>query len=141
MVVGAVTNQRPDLFGAVLAQAGVMDMLRYHQFTIGRAWSADYGLAENEDEFKALYAYSPYHNVRPGTRYPAILVTTSDFDDRVVPGHSFKYAAALQAAQVGQAPVLIRISRSTGHNGGMKPTMLAIESRPTCGPSWPPTWG
>ncbi|HEX7878332.1 MAG TPA: prolyl oligopeptidase family serine peptidase, partial [Candidatus Eisenbacteria bacterium] len=127
MVVGAVTNQRPDLFGAVLAQAGVMDMLRYDKFTIGKAWSADYGLSENEDEFKALYAYSPYHNVRPGTHYPAILVTTSDFDDRVVPGHSFKYAAALQAAQAGSNPVLIRISRSTGHNGGMKPTMLAID--------------
>jgi len=127
MVVGAVANQRPDLFSAVLVQAGVMDMLRYHRFTIGKAWAADYGLPENEDEFRALHAYSPYHNVRSGTNYPAILVTTADFDDRVVPGHSFKYAAALQAAQAGIAPVIIRISRSTGHSGGMKPTALAID--------------
>ena len=127
MVVGAVANQRPDLFGAVLVQAGVMDMLRYHRFTIGKAWAADYGLPDNEEEFRALHAYSPYHNVKPGTNYPAMLVTTADFDDRVVPGHSFKYAAALQAAQAGEAPVLIRISRSTGHNGAMKPTSIAID--------------
>jgi prolyl oligopeptidase len=126
MVVGAVANQRPDLFGAVIPQAGVMDMLRYHRFTVGRAWAADYGLAENPIEFKALFAYSPYHNVNPGTRYPAILVTTADHDDRVVPGHSFKYAAALQAAQAGEAPVLISISRSTGHTSSLKARTKSI---------------
>lgn len=127
MVAGAVINQRPELFGAALPQAGVMDMLRYHRFTVGRAWSADYGLAENPVEFKALYAYSPYHNVKPGTRYPAILVTTADHDDRVVPGHSFKYAAALQAAQAGEAPVLIAISRSTGHTSSLRARSRGVE--------------
>lgn len=128
MVVGAVVNQRPDLFGAVLAQAGVMDMLRYHHFTIGKAWSADYGLPDNEAEFRALLAYSPYHNVKPGISYPAILVTTADFDDRVVPAHSFKYAAALQSALAGRGGLaMIRISRSAGHSGGMKPTTQAIQ--------------
>jgi prolyl oligopeptidase len=127
MVVGAVANQRPELFGAVIPQAGVMDMLRYHRFTVGRAWAADYGLAENPIEFKALRAYSPYHNVAPGTRYPAILVTTADHDDRVVPGHSFKYAAALQAAQAGEAPVLISISRSAGHTSSLKARTKSVD--------------
>ena len=116
LLVGAVTNQRPDLFRAVHQHAGVMDMLRYHLFTIGWNWAADYGRSDaNEAEFKALYAYSPVHNVKPGTKYPAILVTTADHDDRVVPAHSFKYAAALQAAQAGDNPVLIRIDTKSGH--------------------------
>jgi prolyl oligopeptidase len=116
LLVGAVTNQRPDLFRAVHQHAGVMDMLRYHLFTIGWNWAADYGRSDaNEAEFKALYAYSPVHNVKAGTKYPAILVTTADHDDRVVPAHSFKYAAALQAAQAGDDPVIIRIDTKSGH--------------------------
>jgi len=116
LLVGAVTNQRPELFRAVHQHAGVMDMLRYHQFTIGWNWAADYGRSDaNEAEFKALYAYSPIHNVKPGTKFPAILVTTADHDDRVVPAHSFKYAAALQYAQAGDQPVIIRIDTKSGH--------------------------
>ena len=116
LLVGAVTNQRPDLFRAVHQHAGVMDMLRYHLFTIGWNWAADYGRSDaNEAEFKALYAYSPVHNVKAGSKYPAILVTTADHDDRVVPAHSFKYAAALQAAQTGDDPVIIRIDTKSGH--------------------------
>ncbi|HEY8204023.1 MAG TPA: prolyl oligopeptidase family serine peptidase [Pyrinomonadaceae bacterium] len=116
LLVGAVTNQRPDLFRAVHQHAGVMDMLRFHKFTIGAAWISDYGSSEqNEAQFKAIYAYSPVHNVKPGTKYPAILVTTADHDDRVVPAHSFKYAAALQAAQAGDNPVIIRIDTKSGH--------------------------
>jgi len=116
LLVGAVTNQRPDLFRAVHQHAGVMDMLRYQKFTIGWNWAADYGRSDaNEAEFKALYAYSPVHNVKPGTKYPSILVTTADHDDRVVPAHSFKYAAALQAAQAGDNPVIIRIDTKSGH--------------------------
>ena len=126
LLIGAVLNQRPDLFGAALPAVGVMDMLRFNQFTAGRFWVDDYGSAENADEFKALYAYSPYHNLRKGTKYPATLVTTADTDDRVVPGHSFKYAAALQAAQAGDAPVLIRIETRAGHGSG-KPTDKLIE--------------
>jgi prolyl oligopeptidase len=100
--VGAVANQRPELFRAVIEQAGVMDMLRFQKFTIGWNWVADYGSAEaNEAEFKALYAYSPIHNIKPGTKYPATLITTADHDDRVVPAHNYKYAAALQAGQGG----------------------------------------
>ena len=116
LLVGAVTNQRPDLFKAVHQHAGVMDMLRYHLFTIGWNWAADYGRSDaNDAEFKALYAYSPVHNVQAGAKYPAILVTTADHDDRVVPAHSFKYAAALQAAQAGDEPVIIRIDTKSGH--------------------------
>ena len=116
LLVGAVTNQRPDLFRAVHQHAGVMDMLRFHKFTIGAAWISDYGSSEqNEAQFKALYAYSPIHNVKAGTRYPSILITTADHDDRVVPAHSFKYAAALQAAQTGDNPVIIRIDTNSGH--------------------------
>jgi len=125
LLVGAVSNQRPDLFKAVIQQAGVMDMLRFHKFTIGSAWKADYGSSENPDEFKALYAYSPVHNVKPGTHYPATLITTADHDDRVVPAHSFKYAAALQAAQGGDNPILIRIDTKSGH--GASSTRKAIE--------------
>jgi prolyl oligopeptidase len=126
LLVGACLTQRPDLFGACLAHVGVMDMLRFHKFTIGWAWVSDYGSSENPDEFKTLYAYSPYHNLRPGTRYPATLVTTADHDDRVVPGHSFKFAARLQVCQSGDAPALIRVQVKAGHGAG-KPTALLIE--------------
>lgn len=126
LLVGAVVNQRPDLFAAALPAVGVMDMLRFHRFTAGRFWTDDYGSADDPDEFKALLAYSPYHNLKDGTEYPAIMVTTADTDDRVVPGHSFKYAARLQAAQAGKAPVLIRIETRAGHGSG-KPTDMLIE--------------
>ncbi len=126
LLVGAVVNQRPDLFGAALPAVGVMDMLRFHHFTSGKAWIDDYGSSNDAGQFAALLAYSPYHNVKPGTKYPAVLVTTSDTDDRVVPGHSFKYAAALQAAQAGSAPVLIRIETRAGHGSG-KPLSKRIE--------------
>lgn len=126
LLVGAVVNQRPDLFGAAIPAVGVMDMLRFHQFTAGRFWVDDYGSSDNPDEFRALLAYSPYHNVKPGTKYPAVLVTTADTDDRVVPGHSFKYAAAIQDAQDGDAPVLIRIETRAGHGAGV-PTSKVIE--------------
>ena len=126
LLVGACLNQRPDLFGAALPDVGVMDMLRFHKFTIGWAWVSDYGSSENAEEFKTLLAYSPLHNLRPGTRYPATLITTADHDDRVVPAHSFKYAAALQSAQGGAAPVLIRIETRAGHGAG-KPTAKIID--------------
>ncbi len=126
LLVGAVLNQRPDLFGAALPAVGVMDMLRFHKFTIGWAWVSDYGSPDDPEEFKALYAYSPYHNIRQGTGYPATLITTADHDDRVVPAHSFKYAAALQKAQKGSAPILIRIETRAGHGAG-KPTSVLIE--------------
>jgi prolyl oligopeptidase len=125
LLVGAVANQRPDLFKVVVQQAGVMDMLRFQKFTIGWNWIADYGSSDNEAEFKALRAYSPIHNVRDGARYPATLITTADHDDRVVPAHSFKYAAALQAAQAGDNPILIRIDTKSGH--GASNTTKAIE--------------
>ncbi|HEX8210427.1 MAG TPA: prolyl oligopeptidase family serine peptidase [Longimicrobium sp.] len=126
LLVGAVLNQRPELFGAALPAVGVMDMLRFHKFTIGWAWTSDYGSPDDAQLFPSIYAYSPLHNIKPGTRYPAVLVTTGDHDDRVVPGHSFKYAAALQAAQAGPAPVLIRIETRGGHGAG-KPTQMQIE--------------
>jgi prolyl oligopeptidase len=128
LLVGAVLNQRPELFGAALPAVGVMDMLRFTQFTVGRAWTSDYGSPENPEEFKALYAYSPLHNVKPGTKYPATMVTTADHDDRVFPAHSFKYTAAMQAAQAGNAPILIRIETKAGHGGG-KPTAKIIEEQ------------
>jgi prolyl oligopeptidase len=128
LLVGAVLNQRPDLFGAALPAVGVMDMLRFHKFTIGWAWISDYGSPENPEEFKALYAYSPLHNIKKGTKYPAVLITTADHDDRVVPAHSFKYAATLQEAQAGDAPILIRIETRAGHGAG-KPTSKAIEEQ------------
>ena len=123
--MGACMTQRPDLFGAALPAVGVLDMLRYHKFTIGWAWTSDYGSADDPGEFRALHAYSPLHNVRMGTAYPATLVTTADHDDRVVPAHSFKFAAALEAAQAGPAPILIRIETRAGHGGG-KPTSKII---------------
>ena len=126
LLVGAALTQRPDLFGAALPAVGVMDMLRFHRFTEGRLWVDDYGSSDNPQEFKALLAYSPYHNVKPGTRYPATLITTADTDDRVVPGHSFKFAAALQRAQAGDAPILIRIETRAGHGGG-KPTAKRLD--------------
>jgi prolyl oligopeptidase len=126
LLVGACMTQRPDLFGACLPAVGVMDMLRFHRFTIGWAWVSDYGSADDPEQFKTLHAYSPLHNLRPGTAYPPTLVTTADHDDRVVPGHSFKFAAALQAAQAGEAPVLIRIQTKAGHGFG-KPTAILIE--------------
>jgi prolyl oligopeptidase len=126
LLVGACMTQRPDLFGACLPAVGVMDMLRFHKFTAGRFWVDDYGSADDPEQFKAIRAYSPYQNVKPGTKYPATLVTTADTDDRVVPGHSFKFAAALQAAQAGDAPTLIRIETRAGHGAG-KPTTKIIE--------------
>ncbi len=126
LLVGAVLNQRPELFGAAIAGAGVMDMLRFQKFTIGWAWTSDYGSSDDPKQFEFLRAYSPVHNVKPGTRYPATMVLTADHDDRVVPGHSFKYAAALQAAQAGPAPILIRIETRAGHGAG-KPTSKDIE--------------
>lgn len=126
LLVGAVMTQRPELFGAALPAVGVMDMLKFHRWTAGRFWVDDYGSSEVPDEFKALFAYSPYHNLRPGTEYPATLVTTADTDDRVVPGHSFKFAARLQEVHAGEAPVLIRIQTRAGHGAG-KPTMMRIE--------------
>ena len=126
LLVGAAMTQRPELFGACLPLVGVMDMLRFHKFTEGRQWVDDYGSSDDPREFKALLAYSPYHNIKPGVHYPATLILTADTDDRVVPGHSFKFAAALQRAQAGSAPVLIRISTRSGHGGG-KPTSKRIE--------------
>lgn len=115
LLMGAVINQRPDLAKAVVAQAGVMDMLRFQKWTIGQNWIADYGSSDDPEQFKALYAYSPVHNIKKGTNYPAVLITTADHDDRVVPAHSFKYAAAMQAAQKGEAPILIRIETNSAH--------------------------
>lgn len=126
LLVAACLTQRPDLFAAVLPAVGVLDMLRFHKFTIGWAWCSDYGSPENPEEFKALYAYSPLHNLKPGSHYPATLITTADHDDRVVPAHSFKFAAGLQAAHAGEAPVLIRIETKAGH-GADKPTTKIIE--------------
>jgi prolyl oligopeptidase len=126
LLVGAAMTQRPDLFAAALPAVGVLDMLRFHKFTIGWAWTSDYGSADNADEFGALLRYSPLHNLKPGTCYPATMITTADHDDRVVPAHSFKFAAAAQAAQGGPAPVLIRIETKAGHGAG-KPTSKQID--------------
>jgi len=126
LLVGAVMNQRPDLCAVAVPQVGVMDMLRFHHFTIGWNWIADYGSSDNAAEFPALFAYSPIHNLKPGRSYPATLVTTADHDDRVVPAHSFKYAATLQASQGGPAPVLIRIDTKSGH--GASNTRKQIET-------------
>jgi prolyl oligopeptidase len=126
LLVAACLAQRPDLYGACLAAVGVLDMLRFHKFTIGWAWVSEFGSPDNADEFPALLAYSPYHNLKPGAAYPPTLITTGDHDDRVFPAHSFKFAAALQAAQGGDAPVLIRIETRAGHGAG-KPTAKVIE--------------
>ncbi len=128
LLVGACITQRPDLFGAAHAAVGVLDMLRYHRFTIGWAWASDYGTSEHEDGFRNLIDYSPLHNIQPDTCYPATLLTTGDRDDRVVPAHSFKFAATLQAAQACDRPVLLRVQTKTGHGHG-KPTRLLIEEQ------------
>ena len=126
LLVGACMTQRPDLFAAALPAVGVLDMLRFHKFTIGWAWCAEYGSPDEEADFKTLYAYSPLHNLKESTEYPATMITTADHDDRVVPAHSFKFAAALQAAHKGDNPVLIRIETKAGHGAG-KPTTKIIE--------------
>jgi prolyl oligopeptidase len=124
LLVGAVMNQRPDLFGVAIPQVGVMDMLRFDKFTIGWNWRADYGSSDNPEEFKALYAYSPLHNIKKGVRYPATLITTADHDDRVVPAHSFKYAATLQELASKDTPILIRIETSSGHGASSQTKAL-----------------
>jgi len=127
LLVGAVMTQRPELFGACLPAVGVMDMLRYQHFTAGHFWRGEYGTVDDADQFRALIAYSPYHNVKPGTEYPATMVTTADTDDRVVPMHSFKFGAALQRAQAGNAPILLRIETRAGHGAGT-PTSKQIDA-------------
>ena len=126
LLVGAAMTQRPELFGAAIPQVGVMDMLRFHKFTIGWAWASDYGSSDNPEQFKALVKYSPLHNLKSGSCYPATMITTADHDDRVVPAHSFKFAAAAQAAQAGAAPIIIRIDTKAGHGAG-KPTTKQID--------------
>ena len=126
LLVGATMTQRPDLFAAAIPAVGVLDMLRFQKFTIGWAWTSDYGSSDNADEFQALYKYSPLHNLKQGSCYPATMVVTADHDDRVVPAHSFKFAAAAQAAQGGANPILIRIDTKAGHGAG-KPTAKQIE--------------
>src|SRR5271167_4937557 len=131
LLVGACLTQRPDLFGAALPAVGVMDMLRFHKFTIGWAWVDDYGSSEDKEQFEALVAYSPLHNIKPGTCYPPTLITTADHDDRVVPAHSFKFAAALQAAQACENPVFIRIETKAGHGAGTPTSKLIDEAADT----------
>jgi prolyl oligopeptidase len=126
LLIGACLTQRPDLYGATLPEVGVMDMLRFQKFTIGWAWTSDYGSSDDPDLFKAIYAYSPLQNLKPGTKYPPTLISTADHDDRVVPGHSFKFAATMQADQAGPAPVLIRVETKAGHGGG-KPISKEID--------------
>ena len=128
LLVGACVTQRPDLFGAAIVQVGVLDMLRFNLFGQGAGWEGDYGSPQNAQEFQALYAYSPVHKVQRGTRYPAILVITGDHDTRVMPMHSFKFAAALQAAQAGEAPVLLAVDVSSGHGGGETVTQAIAQS-------------
>jgi prolyl oligopeptidase len=126
LLVGACMTQRPELFGAALPAVGVLDMLRFQKFTIGWAWASDYGSSDDPNDVRTLLAYSPYHNVRPGTHYPPTLITTGDHDDRVFPAHSFKFAAALQYAQAGDAPILLRVDVKAGHGAG-KPTAKLID--------------
>jgi prolyl oligopeptidase len=128
LLVGACITQRPDLFGAALPAVGVMDMLRFHKFTIGWAWVSDYGSAEDPEQFKVLHSYSPLHNIKGGISFPATLATTADHDDRVVPSHSYKFISTLQAAHAGDAPVLIRIQTKAGHGFG-KPTKILIDEQ------------
>lgn len=128
LLVGAVVNQRPDLFAAAAPAVGVMDMLRFHQFTIGWAWQDEYGSPDEEEDFRNLLGYSPYHNLRTDVAYPPMLIQTADHDDRVFPAHSFKYGAALQRAQTGKAPILMRIESKAGHGAG-KPTAKVIEAQ------------
>ncbi len=126
LLVGACMTQRPELFAAALPAVSVMDMLRFQRFTIGWAWTSDYGSSDDPDEFRTLLAYSPYHNIRAGVSYPATLITTGDHDDRVFPAHSFKFAAALQHAQGGTAPILLEVETKAGHGAG-KPTAKLID--------------
>ncbi len=128
LLVGACMTQRPELYGACVPEVGVLDMLRFHTFTIGWGWASDYGTVDDPEQFSTLLSYSPVHNVRPGTAYPPTLITTGDHDDRVVPGHSFKFAAALQSAQTGDAPVLVRVETDAGH-GVATPTGKLIDQR------------
>jgi prolyl oligopeptidase len=128
LLVGAAMTQRPELFGAAVPEVGVLDMLRFHKFTVGWAWTSDYGSSDTKEGFEVLHRYSPLHAIRPGTRYPATMVLTADHDDRVVPAHSFKFVAALQAAQAGPAPILARIETRAGHGAG-KPTSKRIDER------------
>ncbi|MFL5598164.1 MAG: prolyl oligopeptidase family serine peptidase, partial [Gemmatimonadaceae bacterium] len=128
LLVGAVMTQRPDLFGVALPEVGVMDMLRFQKFTIGWAWTSDYGSSDDPDQFKVLRAYSPLHNIKPGTCYPPTLAFTADHDDRVVPGHTFKFMATLQAAQSCPNPVLVRIETKSGHGAGRPTTKLIDEA-------------
>ncbi len=126
LLIGAVLNQRPDLFGAAMPTVGVMDMFRYQKFGYGVTWVGEYGSADNAEDFKVLRKYSPLHNIRSGVKYPPVLITTADHDDRVMPGHSLKYAATLQQAQAGTAPILIRIETRAGHGAGT-PTSKRID--------------
>jgi prolyl oligopeptidase len=126
LLVGAVMTQRPDLFKVAIPQVGVMDMLRYHLFTIGWAWATEYGRSDKKEDFENLIKYSPLQNLKPGVKYPATLITTADHDDRVVPAHSFKFAATLQADNDGTNPTLIRIETKAGHGAG-KPTDKQID--------------
>jgi prolyl oligopeptidase len=126
LLIGAVEEQRPDLFAAAVPQVGVMDMLRFRDFTVGKGWESDFGSVDNPDEFKAIYAYSPLQNVKPGVKYPPTLVTTGDHDDRVYPAHSFKFTAAMQKADPNGNPILLRVETRAGHGSG-KPTSKLIE--------------
>jgi prolyl oligopeptidase len=126
LLVGAAMMQRPELFKVAIPQVGVLDMLRFHKFTIGYAWATEYGRSDSATQFPYLYKYSPLHNLIRGVRYPATLITTADHDGRVVPAHSFKFAAALQEANAGPNPAMIRIETNAGHGGGM-PTSKRIE--------------
>jgi len=126
LLVGAVETQRPELFGACIPIVGVMDMLRFHTFTAGQFWRDEYGSAEDAEQFQALYSYSPYHNITEGAEYPATMVMSADTDDRVVPMHSFKFAAAMQHAQGSKGPILLRIETRAGHGAGT-PTSKQIE--------------
>jgi prolyl oligopeptidase len=128
LLTGAVMTQRPDLFKVALPAVGVMDMLRYHKFTIGWAWATDYGTSDDSSGFEYLIQYSPYHNLKEGVTYPATFITTADHDDRVVPAHSFKFAARIQEVQQGNNPVLIRIDTDAGHGAG-KPTNKQIDEQ------------
>ena len=128
LLIGAVLTQRPDLFGAVVANAGHYDMLRYHRFTVGAGWITEYGSPEDPAAFRSLLAYSPLHNVRPGTCYPATLLLVADHDDRVVPSHSYKFAAALQAAQGCDRPILLRVATDASHSYASRQAQIAERS-------------